>query len=262
MDLSRRFDVWLPYAADWEVRRLDWANVFDLGSSEAVGDYCWAMNQAQYPRRRAARHGRTGIFFAGDTTALKFYHKGVEFRKHDYRRVSGSISGGALVAKDIAERADGFLRVEVGIRARALDKAYDGPPKVSEVSPEWLSDLWEREVQKVSREARADVEVVRTAVEVSNRLAAVYPRRRAAALYGTWVMLSTLGEEHTAARMARPTYYRHRAELTTAGCSWRATDVQLIAGAPRFGSFVPSLVDSRRVREVHPRVLELLGRVA
>jgi II/X family phage/plasmid replication protein len=261
-DLGRRFDCWLPYGPDWEVRRLDWANIFDLGSGEAVGDYCWAMNQAAYPRRKAAHFGRSGIHFAGDTTALKFYHKGPEFRRHDFLRVRKSPSGGALVAKEIAERADNFLRVEVGIRARALDLAYDGVPKVHKVSPQWAADQWEREVQKVSREARSDVEVVRTAVEVSDRLGAVYPRRRAAALYGTWVMLSTLGEQHTVARMARPTYYRHRAELTAAGCSWRATDVQLVAGAPRFGGFVPSLNDPRRVRGIHPRVVELLGQVA
>jgi hypothetical protein len=261
VDLGQRFDVWLPYAADWEVRRLDWANVFDLGDAQAVGDYCWTLNQAEYPRRRPARFGRNGIHFAGDTTALKFYNKGVEFRRHDFLRVRKSPSGGPFIAREIANRADSILRVEVGIRARALDAAY-GTPTVGKVRAEWAADLWEREVQKVAREARSDVEVVRTVVEVSDRLAAVYPRRRASALYGTWVMLSTLGEEMAAARLPRTTFYRHRAELIQAGCSWRATDVQLVKSAPRFGSFVPSLVDPRRVVEVHPRVLDLIGRVA
>jgi II/X family phage/plasmid replication protein len=260
-DLSRRFDCWLPYARDWAVRRLDWASVFDLGCAAAVEDYCWTLNQAVYPRRNPQRFGRNGVFFAGDTTAFQVYNKGSEFRRHDLMRVRRSPSGGALVAKEIAERADSLLRVETSIKARALDEAY-GMPTVAKMSAEWAAMVWEKEVQKVAREARSDMEVVRTAVDVSDRLASVYSRRRASALYATWVMFSTLGEDLAKARMSEPTFYRHRSELVAAGCSWRGTDVQLVDASPRFGSFVPSLNDPRRVREVHPRVLELLATVA
>jgi II/X family phage/plasmid replication protein len=261
VDLGERLDCWLPYAMDWEVRRLDWANVYDLGSSEAVGDYCWALNQAAYPRRRAARYGRTGIHFGGDTTAVKLYNKGVEFRRHDLMRIRRAVSGGAIVAREIAERADSLLRVEVSIKARVLDEAY-GMATVAKVSAEWASMVWEREVQKMAREARSDVEVVRMAAAVKERLQGHYTRRQAATLYATWVAFSTIGEESAAADMARSTFYLHRSQLTAAGCSWRGTDVQLIEAAPRFGDFAPSLIDRRRLVEVHPRVLALLGRAA
>ncbi len=258
-DLDKRLGAPLPYADWWEVQRLDWACVYDLGSPEAVGDYLWAMGQAAYPRRRAQNYGRLGCFFAGDTTAVKFYHKGPEFRRHDYKRVRSAIGGGALAAKEIAMVADSRMRVEVSIKAPVLDKAFDKYPILRSVDESWAADVWEKEVQKVIREGRSDVEIVRRAAEVRSRLVGVYGSRRGAALYATWVSLSTVGEGETQGLLSSTTYYRHRSELVTAGCSWRSTDVQLIGAAPRFGNFVPTLVSPQRDVRVHPRVIECLA---
>jgi II/X family phage/plasmid replication protein len=261
-DLDRRLGAPLPYADWWEVRRLDWANVFDLGSAGAVGDYLWAMGQAAYPRRRAQNYGRNGVFFAGDTTALKFYAKGPEFRRHDYPRIRRSSTGGPLVAKEIAGIADTRMRVEVSIKAPVLDKAYDKLPIVRAIDEKWCADVWEREVQKVVREGRSDVEVVRTTADVRVRLRELYGTRGGNTLFATWVSLSTLGEVNTQANMSDRTFYRHRGQLVVAGCAWRSTDLQLVDAAPRFGSFVPTLVSPMRDVRIHPRVVECLARAA
>jgi hypothetical protein len=106
------------------------------------------------------------------------------------------------------------------------------------------------------------MEIVRTAAAVRGRLLMVYGNRGGNTLYATWVALSTLGEKHVQGQMTATTFYRHRSQLVEAGCSWRATDIQLIDSAPRFGDFAPTLVDRRRQTEVHPRVLQLCKRVA
>jgi II/X family phage/plasmid replication protein len=258
LDLMRRFDCLLPHGGSWEVQRLDWANVYDLGSSSVVGDYLWAMNQASYPRRKPHNYGRTGAFFPGDTTAVKFYAKGVEFRRHDYARLRRSPAGGLVLAKEVAERADRFLRVEVSIKAPVLDKAY-GTPLVENIAPEWVADRWEREVQKVIREGRTDMEIVRTAAAVRARLSEVFAARLASTLYATWVTFSTLGEDQAKSLMTHDTFYRHRRQLVAVGCSWRGTDVQLIDAAPSFGNFAPTLVHPSRVVDIHPRVMALLA---
>ncbi len=261
-DLCRYFDCWLPYAPTWKIRRLDWANIYDLGSHALVGDYLWAMNQAVYPRRHPQKYGRSGAFFPGDATSLKFYHKGVEFQRHDYGRIRRSILGGVQLAEQVRARADSLLRVEVSIKAPALDRAYDGSPLVDNVIPVWVADLWEREVQKVVREGRSDMEVVRKFVDVRERLYSLHSSRLASSLNATWVSLATLGEEQTKSHMSHDTWYRHRRYLEQAGCAWSGTDLQLVDAAPSFGNFVPTLTHPSRVVEVHPRVLECLGRVA
>jgi II/X family phage/plasmid replication protein len=257
-DLEKRLDAPIPWAYEWTVQRLDWAQVFDLGSATAVGDYLWAMGQASYPRRRPQHYGRTGCFFPGDTTAVKFYAKGPEFRKHDYSRIRRSPMGGVAIAKEVAGIADTRLRVEVSIKAVALQKAFGHSPTVREINREWCSDFWEKEVQKVIREGRSDMEVISTAAQVRVRLLEKHGSRLCNALYATWVSLSTLGEEITQAQMPNRTYYRHRAQLVAAGCGWRLTDVQLVDAAPRLTSFVPNLMSPYRDVSVHPRVEECL----
>jgi II/X family phage/plasmid replication protein len=257
-DLDRRLGAPVPYGYEWTVQRLDWANVFDLTSSTAVGDFLWAMGQATYPRRWPQVYPRTGVFFAGDTSALKFYAKGVEFRLHDMLRIRRSITGGAIVAKQIALEADTRLRIEVSIKANTLQKAYGKSPLVSEITKEWCADYWERQVQKVLREGKTDMEIVRTALNVRLRLGALYGNRGGSTLYSTWVTFSTLGEDAAKDQMSASTYYRHRAQLVEAGCSWRLTDVQLVDKAPSFGNFVPTLMSPYRDVRVHPRVEECL----
>jgi II/X family phage/plasmid replication protein len=262
-DVGERLGVWLPYAADWTIRRLDWSEVFDLGAV-AVGEYIWSLRQAAYPKRNPSAHGNETVFFPGRSTTVKFYHKGPEFQEHDRKRLLASPDTlGVEWVHDLARRADGYLRVEVGIRATVLDKAYGGAPLVSAVAVEWVQEMWEREVMKVLREGRSDMAIVRRSSEVSERLHAVYTARQASALYATWVALSTLGEDKVKASMVRPTFYKHRVRLVEAGCSWLATDLQLVERPSLVPmDFAPTRLDARRVSQVEPRVALLMARMA
>jgi II/X family phage/plasmid replication protein len=259
INIGKALDVWLPYGADWEVRRIDWSEVYDLGG-DVVQAYLWSMRQANYPRRKIRPFGNETVMFPGRTTAVKFYHKGPEFKAHDYKRLLKANDLPSLDwLHDLAARAERYLRVEVAIKAPVLDEAYNGAPTVAKLSAEWVADVWEREVVKVLREGRSDERVVRTAEEVRGRLYALYGSRLAGALYATWFQLSSLGEEKARAGMNRATFYRHREQLVAAGCSWRGTNAVLL-DAPTVipADFVPNRMDRRRVVEVDPRVLEAL----
>lgn len=211
----------LPDGLEWQIRRIDWAEVFDLGRGGSV-ELLSALSWASYPLRSVRRYGNECVLAAGDMTTIKAYLKGPEFSRHDFRRLANEdINWASAVQAD----ADRLIRVEVGVKGRKLDtlpSCYVGA-----VTEGWLRDLWRAEVQKLVRESQADVEVVRTAREVKVRLYEVYGSRLAKALYGTWLELSSLGDSEAKLSMSRRTYYRQRAQLSEAGVSWFGGDVQL-----------------------------------
>jgi len=262
MDLSDRLGVALPYGGDWTVRRIDWTECFDLGAP-AVREYIWGLGQASYPRRKPAIYGTETVAFSGRSSMIKFYAKGPEFEKHDKKVLFGSPdTKDRQWVVDLATRAACLLRIEVGIKAPLLDQQYPDGATVSVVNAEWCEIIWVREVMKVLREARVDMDVVRKASDVQYRLHGMYSSRQARMLYATWVSLGTLGETKTRETMTKTSFYRHRAELVAAGVSWLGTDVQIV-DAPSLvpADFVPSLSDRRRVVDIEPRVRECLASV-
>jgi II/X family phage/plasmid replication protein len=254
--LAAGFGVELPPAAEWEVRRLDSAEVYalDYAGCEA---YIRGLSMAEYPRRTIMRYGSETVFFPGSTSAIKAYHKGPEFSKHDRSRLRGVVSLEVVTA--LQWRANELLRVEVEIKARKLDTDFNGPPKVGQFTESYITDLFDREVAKMLREGETASEIVRTSEAVLERLSAHYTPRRAAALYGTWLRFSAHGEELTKRKMTVPTFYRHRKELVEAGVSWHGSDVALIDAGPIPVGFSPIRSDPRRVTGEDARVVQLLA---
>lgn len=249
--------VELPSWRHWTVCRLDWAEVFDLGSFEAVQEYLRGLNQAEYPRRSVSRYGATGLYAQGSTTSVKFYHKGPEFSKHDRRRLRPRLERSHL--ETLQETANKYLRVEVEIKSRGLERMYDGRlPVIGQLDPDKVAGLWAHEVRRLLREGADAVRIVRKAEDVERRLMEVYGNRLGGVLLGTWYRLTTLGEERTRAGMSRPTFYRHRKLLEEAGCSWQGTDVVLKRFSLVPADFTPSLNDPRRVSGESPAMTEAL----
>jgi II/X family phage/plasmid replication protein len=254
--LAASLDVVLPPAAVWEVRRLDMAEVYalDYAGCEA---YIRGLSMAAYPLRKILRYGSESVFFPGSTSAVKVYHKGPEFTKHDRARLRGVVDSHVVAA--LQWRANKLLRVEVEIKARKLDTDFHGPPTVGQLTESYITDLYDREVTKMLREGKTASEIVRTSEAVLERLYGQYPARQASALYGTWLKFAAHGEELTRRKMTKPTFYRHRQALTAAGVSWHGSDVAIIDAGPIPAGFSPIRSDPRRVIGEDERVVQLLA---
>jgi II/X family phage/plasmid replication protein len=249
----------LPTADYWQVRRLDWAEAFDLGDFAAVEEWIRWVSSAAYPRRKALKHGAQSISFPGFSTTLKAYHKGPEFDAHDRRRLQGSKLGSAAVER-LQRASNSVLRLEVGIKARKLDADHGKPPTVGQTSETYCTDLYERETARMLREGQRDMETVRKYDVVEARLFSLHSRTLAAQLLATWVRFSTKGEDEARKRMTPRTFYRHRRQLVDAGVSWHGTDVHLVE---RFSlvpaGFAPTLRDPRRITGEDPAVVRHLA---
>ncbi len=248
----------IPQAEYWQVRRLDWAEAFDLGDFAAVEEWIRWVTGAAYPRRQPQKFGAESISFPGFSTTVKAYHKGPEFDRHDRRRLKESKLPVEALER-LQSAANSVLRLEVGIKARKLDADHGGPPLVWQISEDYCKNLYERETARMLREGQRDMDTVRTYEAVEARLFSLYSRKLATGLIGTWVRLSTKGEDWARERMLHDTFYRHRRQLVAAGISWHGTDVHLVE---RFSlvpaGFSPTLRDPRRMTGEDPAVVRCL----
>lgn len=262
-DLGRRLGVELPDASEWVVQRVDTSEVYDLGSFEGVQEYIRGLSFARYPRRKVNRYGCESVMFMGNTTTLKFYHKGPEFGKHDKKRLA-EIFGEAYTT-ELHLTANSLLRVEVTIKAQKIKADYGDDVTIERIGPNWAGEIYDREVGKVLREGRAEMEKVRTNDAVHDRLYDVYEDRLASVLYGTWLKFSAQGEDRVRGSMKRSTFYLHRKQLADAGVSWNGTDVYVASGVLAFPeSFSPVRSDPRRLvgEDVHVTIQLLPWKVA
>jgi hypothetical protein len=237
-------------------RRVDWAEAFDVGPLAAL-EYVRAMARARYPKRKPLIYKDEAVMFVGAPT-WKIYRKGEEFRKHDRKRLL-MVADERLTEAEIfalGDYADGILRVEVGIKAQTLDRAW-ASPTVGMVDSAWVLDEWERATMSVIREVASPVAVVRSADAVRSRLRSLYGTRLSGSLYGFWCDMSTRGEAAAKASESERSFYRKRGQLVAAGVSWLGTDVQLLVnGSELPEGFAPTRFDSRRLTAVSDRVAE------
>lgn len=257
-ECALQLGVELPDGAEWELRQADIAEVYRLGFA-GVQLYIRGMQGAEFPWRQGKKqtYGDHGLFFPGQTSALKLYHKGVEFAKHDGRRLRRLLSDSELVS--LQEEANEFLRVEVAIKAPTLDRKYGHRPTVREVADEDLIVIADREVTRLVREGDS-MQIVRKHYEVRDRLFDKYSSELAGRLYGTWLQFAAVGEKATQEKLTKATYYRHRKLLQDAGVSWHGSDVRIVETATVLpADFRPVRSDPRRVVGEDPRVVELLA---
>ena len=185
-DISRRLDVTLPDAHWWVWDRVDWSEAYNLGSYDAVEEFIRGLSFARYPRRKCLRYSSESVMFPGVTTAMKLYHKGPEFYKHDNGRIEKMGGNRATLLRSIAET---LLRVEASIKSRKLKADYGRRPTVGLLSREYLETTHDREINRILAEGESDVEVVRKNEEVSNRLQSLYGTKLGNSLFGIWSLL-------------------------------------------------------------------------
>ncbi len=259
-DVAARLGVTLPYAEDWVVQRIDWAEAYELPSAAACEEYVRGLNMSEFPRRTVMRYGSESLMAPGRTTAFKVYHKGPEFLAHDKKRLKqhlniniGHIDEPEQLAKlnqmmELEQQAMRVLRLETSIKARKLTEDFKGKPTVLQLTETYLEETHDREVLRLLKEASTDMETARTHLEVSRRLEQSYSPELASRLFGTWMQLATLGDKVVQQKMSRPTYYRQRKQLVDVGCSWNAADVQLVSRCSEIPvGFSPVRLDPRRL---------------
>jgi II/X family phage/plasmid replication protein len=262
-DVAARLEVALADGAAWTVQRVDWTEVYDLGTFAGVQEYVHALKLAEMPRRRPCTYPG-GVYFPGHTTTVKLYHKGPEFYKHDRKRLMQAL--GVKPTAELYARANTLLRFEVELHARKLDDDYRkssnlqaGKPTVAWLTREYLESVHDREAGRLLREGQADMDTVRTNRAVSRRLKDTYGQTLGNQLFGTWLQLAALGEEVVKVELPRRTFYRHRKQLVDAGCSWKGADVRIIAQVSAIPEgFSPVRCDPRRLLDESVRVVECL----
>jgi II/X family phage/plasmid replication protein len=244
----------------WTVHRVDVAHVYNL-SKPACKEFFDSIQLRNFPRRQknSAKYDMA-IYFAGKTTTVKFYHKGSEFRVHDYGRLRSFFRalfnhqyGPDAKNADRVERklqalqrlADNRLRVEVEIHSDKLQYDYGKNPTVAEITDEYLERIHDGEVERLLREGKQSMETVRNTTAVMTRLQSVYGDTRGAQLYGFWSALCTLNENVVRAKFSRATYFRNRKLLEDAGVSWRASNITVTANDSLIHDFSPTRADRR-----------------
>lgn len=259
--LETLLDVILPDYLSWRVNRLDFAEVYNLGSPEAVKDWFRMMNNCEYSRREESvrRFGCTGLYFPGSSTTLKFYHKGSEFRKHDRKKCKKLLTFQQL--ERLQDMADSLLRIEVEIHSRKLKYDFGVEPFVSQITTEYLINLFDAEVFKVLKGFGDDMKYARKSDDVEKVLYENYSPLLAGKLLGTWYRLSTKGESSLKDKMPERTLRRHKKLLLEAGCTWIGSDVVICESSVPV-DFQPVRTDRHYFGYCLQEVQEMLNKIA
>lgn len=252
--IAARLGVELPSADGWAVHQIDEATAYLFSGFDAVEGYFRAMQGVSYPRRQVSRHAFNSIHVPGRLTTVKLYHKGVEFSKHDRKRLRKQ-----MMVRDLdwlQAYANNVLRSEVSLRRRLVED-FGHWPLVSEIPEGYAKRLHDSELARLVREGKAEMQTVRTFLEVKARLSEIYTPRNAHLLLGTWMQLSAMGEAETKKGMPKPTYFRHRKQLLEAGCSWHSSDIH--QGAQLFPmDFIPVSTSPYAINGEHDDVKKQL----
>jgi II/X family phage/plasmid replication protein len=245
----------LPGFLDWQVCRIDWAEVYQL-TPAAITEFFRSISHCKFPRRSAksAKYGLNAVYFPGSFTTLKLYHKGPEFKEHDKLRIKNALMTRIREILDnstedyralsqklyqwrdkklaaLQRLADNRLRVECEIHADKLQHDFEHLgrlPKISEVTDDYIKNIHDREVFKLLREGKSDMETVRTYDKVKARLNALHTTRTANALFAFYTQMSIRGEDVTRHEYSDSQFYANRKKLVDSGVSWLASDIYLV----------------------------------
>lgn len=260
--LEYHFCVKLPDFHLWEVLRIDLAEIFRLPSLKAVLLYIDSLKNLRYPRRKTVVYDNECVYWSGKTTTLKIYSKGLEYRKHDFKRIS--IIFGENNAVMLSEIADRILRVEVEIKRMKLVSTFKRVPRVCDLNMNVLYNIYDNEVGKVLNGGENEMNIVRISRDVEDVLFKKYSKDMAKSLLGTWYMLVQRGEKHVKRILSDRTFYRHKKLLKNAGIAWHGSEFDV--DYESIDKIIPVDFQATRnsrycVNFVAPAIYEKLGKV-
>lgn len=223
--IEQLLNIELPDYETWSVRRIDFSYVFNLSSPEAIAEFFFLMKNSYYPRRSVTNYGLNGLLFNASTSAVKFYHKGPEFRQHDFMRLKKTKFFTESQLFELLELANTILRVELEIKSKKLKYdfqhiRYGHEPYVKDITPDYLHNLYAVEVNRIMKEGKHKTEVVRDSLDVENRLHAMFESGLAGVLFAAWLKITNFGLERYKKQISKPTYYRHLKYFKECGVSF------------------------------------------
>lgn len=270
----------LPCYELWEVEKIDVSRIFVFKDKSICKRIMNNFRNALYTRRKPQIYD-TSFMFAGSTSTLKFYWKGPEFEKHDYKRVmkyiaktydhSYSVENGDLIRQKliplkwefdkILDRAYRTIRYECSIKIRKLKELFNSDTVLVKMLNDTLLEGFANiELKKLIKEDE-EMHTVRRSDLVRERLINLHGSTLGMTLFGTWSSLVTEGEISTKESMSRASFYRHRKLLIDAGCSWLMTNNHLKAFSVVPDDF--SFLNTKYVDDsIAKEVLEKLSEVA
>ena len=253
----------LPEPMKWQVRRVDWAEMFRL-SPAAQTEFFRALKNCKFPRRalKEAKYD-TAVHFPGKFTTFRIYGKGAEFKKHDYPRLKRSLTAYQIKQAEfnsesyswidkklsaLQRLANYRLRVEVQVNSDKLNYDFKGRyPLVSEITDKYLVDIYQDQIFKLLREGKSEMQTVRTYDAVQARLNSLFGAKTANTLFAFWLKMSVRGEEVVRLDYSKSQFFSNRKRLVDSGISWHSSDVFVVpqdTALPK--DFQPVVFDSRR----------------
>lgn len=248
----------LPSWELWKVCRIDTAEVYLLDSSDSVHEWFEGVQRIEYQRRKAksSKYSNTGLYFAGVSTTLKFYHKGSEYRKNDYKRLKQV--KGDKIAGELLDVAQKIIRAEVEIKQRKLKYDFKKIPYVGQITDEYILSVYDKELERVKLSFEEGVTMITRSRAVEQYIYTNFKSNLAGTLFGTWTRLSINGEEATKKAMAKRTYQRHVKYLKDHGLSWLNTDMQIVVQRKVPADFSPVRSDKRNYSHESDEVTQML----
>lgn len=272
--------VQLPVFRWWQVIQIDVSQIYMFRDKSICRKVIENLKNNYYTKRKTRSYD-TSVMYSGSTTTLKFYWKGPEFAKHDYKRMvryirrqldlSTSNADGdrqnpiltSLLVKynNILDRAMRIIRFECSVKQRKLKDLFESETiYVYMLNDSVLHGCMKQELRKVIKEDES-MDIVRRSDLVLERLKNLYGTSLANSLYSTWAQMVQFGEENTRLGMSKATFYRYRKQLIECGVSWTTSTVNLkpFSIVPADFSF---LNDNYVLNDVDSDVLEKLSEVA
>lgn len=212
----------MPEASEWKIVRLDYSENFVIGEKN-VYNFIVNLSNSYYGRRSIGKYGKTGLYFSGTTTTLKFYAKGKEFIKHDKKRLKEFIDLEKI--NDLQNQANDILRVEVEVKKKKIIYDKGQLDTIKNIDIEYYKDVYNKEVNKLIR-LTADSEYNYKYDDVKSILFKEHSKSMANSLLGTWLKFSLEGEEKAKETMSKTTFYNHRKLLISSNCNWNNNIVE------------------------------------
>lgn len=240
-ELSEQMGCELPNAMEWQVQRIDWAEIFQF---TAMKEWFSQLKHLYYPRRgeSAIRWESTSFWVSTSMVFSKVYQKQAEFLAHDYSRVVRM--QGEKQAEFLKQISENIIRCDVELRPRKIKAIHNVKGRdvyVREIDDDLLREVWVSEMGKILQFNEKVKESYCDTYSVSIQLMhSGFTPKKQMILFGTWQALSSLGEEHCKKMMPKATFLRHKKELKDLGITWASTDAMVVkdetvSWVPRLG---------------------------
>lgn len=120
-DLERLFHINLPSIMLWKVYRLDFCYAWKFYDDDtALGIMCFLKNFS-YSRKNKEIYD-TSVMWKGSDYSCKFYMKGIEFFKHDFKRLKSISLEQAILLQELAR---GVVRYEITYHHDGILQLFD-----------------------------------------------------------------------------------------------------------------------------------------